>query len=67
MHPAVTPEMSSGGGGSYGAYFTEDWILRYPKCVGANAVKCSAMVEGTLCNNCCWNNPDINWACNGML
>jgi hypothetical protein len=38
-------EQSSGGGNPQNTLVTEDWILRYPKCMGELAVKCSAIPE----------------------
>lgn len=39
MHPAVTPTMSSGGGGWTNTLVSEDWVLRYPKCKGKEALR----------------------------
>lgn len=60
MHPAVQPTQSSGGGGRDDTLVTEDWVLRYPKCTGQNAVACNLMKPGTLCNNCGWSSSDPN-------
>eukprot|EP00798_Chlamydomonas_sp_ICE-L_P024245 gene24245-9841_t len=67
MHPAVKPEQSSGGGAPDNTLVTEDWVLRYPKCAGALAVKCSSIPLGTLCNNCGWANGDPFLACNDTI
>ena len=63
MHPSVTPEMSSGGGASTNTFVTEDWVLRYPKCTGEFAVKCSLIPAGTKCNNCQWQNSLLMESC----
>eukprot|EP00798_Chlamydomonas_sp_ICE-L_P024252 gene24252-9852_t len=41
-------KQSSGGGAPDNTLVTEDWVLRYPKCAGALAVKCSSIPLGTL-------------------
>ena len=67
MHPSVVPEQSSGGGAPQNTLLTEDWVLRYPKCTGSLAVKCSAIPEGTYCNNCGWANGNDRMMCNDTL
>ncbi len=67
MHPGVTPNQSSGGGGTDDTLVTEDWVLRYPKCTGANAVACNQMKPGTLCNNCGWADSSAGASCRDTL
>lgn len=67
IHPAVQPPQSSGGGGRDDTLVTEDWVLRYPKCTGANAVACNQMKPGVLCNNCGWANASEPETCRDTL
>lgn len=67
IHPAVQPPQSSGGGGLDNTLVTEDWILRYPKCTGKDAVACNLVTPGALCNNCGWANPSVPDTCRDTL
>jgi hypothetical protein len=67
IHPAVQPPQSSGGGGLDDTLVTEDWVLRYPKCTGENAVACNLVKPGTLCNNCGWANDAEPDTCRDTL
>jgi hypothetical protein len=67
MHPSVKPTMSSGGGGPQNTLVSEDWILRYPKCTGVNAVACDQIQSGVLCNNCQWQDDGQPETCRDTL
>jgi hypothetical protein len=67
IHPSVQPPQSSGGGGTDDTLVTEDWILRYPKCKGQNAVACNKVTPGVLCNNCGWADAATPDTCRDTL
>ncbi len=45
------PDQSNAGAAADNTHVGEDWVLRYPKCIGENALACSKMRPGTLCLN----------------